>query len=44
MEESQTPWLIAEVATSSGVAALGVWIGALVGVAAVVLGGILFCA
>lgn len=44
MEESPTPWLIAQAIESSGIAVLWVWVGVLLGAALVLLGGILFCA
>ena len=42
MEETPTPWLITEAVDSSALATRWVWIVVLAGVAAVVLGGILF--
>jgi hypothetical protein len=44
MEESPTPWLIAETIESSGMAALWVWVSMLIGVAVVLLGAAVFCA
>ncbi|WP_268788601.1 hypothetical protein [Mycolicibacterium iranicum] len=44
MEDSPTPWLIAESIESSGIAVLWVWVGSLLGAALVLLAGILFYA
>ncbi|MDG4667671.1 hypothetical protein [Mycobacterium sp. 236(2023)] len=43
MEETPTPWLIAQAIESSGIAVLWVWVASLAGAALVLLGAILFC-
>ncbi|MGE0214623.1 hypothetical protein [Mycolicibacterium sp.] len=44
MEETPTPWLIAEAVNASGASVMCVWVSMLVGAAMVLLGGILLCA
>ena len=41
MEDSATPWAIAEVATTASLSALWVWASILLGAALVLIGGIL---
>ncbi|MDA2890154.1 hypothetical protein PDG61_04465 [Mycolicibacterium sp. BiH015] len=44
MEDSPTPWLIAQAIESAGIKELWFWAAALLGAALVLIGGMLFCA
>lgn len=43
MEESPTPWLIAQAVESAGSALLWVWVSTLLGAAVVLAGAAFFC-
>ena len=43
MEESPTPWLIADAIEASGTTVLWVWVSILFGAAFVLLGALAFC-
>jgi len=43
MEESPTPWLIAEAIEAAGMSVLWVWVSALLGSAVVLIGAVYFC-
>ena len=43
MEESPTPWLIAQAVESTGSALLWVWVSTLLGAAVVLAGAAFFC-